>query len=126
MERRQWAKARAKSNDPKVGQAAADKLLDAWKKGSLDDWGNPLRPANLNRGMYKGGRRPIDLYWRIAKGINGAKMPAHFPTLQPPQIWDLVNFVLALPYDPGLLDGPDVPAPIVPSLAAPPPAVAQH
>lgn len=120
------AKARAKSNDPKVGQAAADKLLDAWKKGSLDDWGNPLRPANLNRGIYKGGRRPIDLYWRIAKGINGAKMPAHFPTLQPPQIWDLVNFVLALPYDPGLLDGPDVPAPIVPSLAAPPPAVAQH
>ena len=120
------AEAMKKSDDPKIGQAAAEKFLDAWKKGSLDDWGNPFRPANLNRGVYKGGRRPIDLYWRIAKGINGAKMPAHFPTLQPPQIWDLVNFVLALPYDPALLDGPDVPAPIVPSLAAPKPSVAQH
>ena len=36
-------------------------------------------PNNLNRGIYKGGRRPIDIYWRIAKGINGAKMPAHYP-----------------------------------------------
>ena len=48
--------------------------------------------------MYKGGRRPIDLYWRIAKGINGAKMPAHSETIEPERIWDLVNFVLALPY----------------------------
>src|SRR5262249_20959273 len=31
-----------------------------WKDGSLDDWGNPLRPADLNQGIYKGGRRPID------------------------------------------------------------------
>jgi mono/diheme cytochrome c family protein len=77
-----------------------------WKEGSLDDWGQPLRPANINNGaatMYKGGRRPIDLYWRIAKGINGAKMPAHDSALKPEQIWDLVNFVLALPYEPGLL-----------------------
>ena len=71
--------------------------------GSLDDWQWPLRPANLNTGVYKGGRRPIDIYWRIAKGINGAKMPAHETTLKPEQIWDLVNFVLALPDRPELL-----------------------
>lgn len=77
-----------------------------WVDGSIDDWGNPLRPANLNdreRTAYKGGRRPLDLYWRIHNGINGAKMPAH-SFLQPEQIWDLVNFVLALPYQPDLLD----------------------
>jgi mono/diheme cytochrome c family protein len=79
-----------------------------WKE-SLDDWGQPLRPNNLNRGVYKGGRRPIDIYWRIAKGINGAKMPAHFPTLEPERIWDLVNFVLALPYEPALLEGAKLP-----------------
>ena len=50
--------------------------MDLWTK-SLDVWDNPLRPANLIEGTYKGGRRPLDLYWRIAKGINGAKMPAH-------------------------------------------------
>lgn len=77
-----------------------------WVDGSLDEWGNPLRPANLNDGQrttYKGGRRPLDLYWRIHNGINGAKMPAH-TFLQPEQIWDLVNFVLALPYQPELLE----------------------
>ncbi len=80
-----------------------DRMMTAWKPGSLDDWGNPLRPANLNLGVYKGGRRPIDLYWRIAKGINGAKMPAHSNLLPDEQIWDVVNFVLALPTEPDLL-----------------------
>ncbi len=69
---------------------------------STDEWGNPLRPANLNLGRYKGGRRPIDIYWRISNGVNGAKMPGH-SKVPPEQIWDLVNFVLALPYEPDLL-----------------------
>ncbi len=104
--------------DPKFATAEARKLLpdlddpafrtflvekmELWSK-SLDAWGNPLRPANLIEGTYKGGRRPIDLYWRIAKGINGAKMPAHAGLLGDDQIWDVVNFVLALPGKPELL-----------------------
>jgi mono/diheme cytochrome c family protein len=79
------------------------RVEQTWTKGSLDDWGNPLRAANLNLGVYKGGRRPIDIYWRIAKGINYAKMPAHASLISDEQIWDVVNFVLALPYDPELL-----------------------
>ena len=52
----------------------------------------------------QGGRRPIDIFWRIAKGINGAQMPAHYPSpLNEAKVWDLVNFVLALPYEPELL-----------------------
>ncbi len=93
------------------------KTRDLWKN-SLDDWGNALRPANLNRGVYKGGRRPIDIYWRIAKGINGAKMPAHYPTIEPERIWDLVNFVLELPYEPTLLEGAKLPA-APPAVGAP-------
>jgi mono/diheme cytochrome c family protein len=86
------------------------KVKDTWEL-KLDEWGNPLRPANLNLGRYKGGRRPLDLYWRIAKGINGAQMPGHFPSIDDKQIWDLVNFVLALPYEPELLrDAPAVAA----------------
>ena len=76
--------------------------MDLWSK-SLDAWDSPLRPANLIDGTYKGGRRPLDLYWRISKGINGAKMPAHAGLLTDDQIWDVVNFVLAVPLDPGLL-----------------------
>ncbi|WP_250846766.1 c-type cytochrome [Aquisphaera insulae] len=81
-------------------------MKDLWGQ-KLDDWGNPLRPANLNRGkdtVYKGGRRPIDIYWRIAKGITGAQMPAHYPTIDEKKVWDLVNFVLALPFEPELLE----------------------
>lgn len=76
---------------------------ELWKQ-KLDEWGDPLRPANLTVPIYKGGRRPIDLYWRIAKGITGAQMPAHYPGIDHAQIWDLVNFVLALPYQPELLE----------------------
>jgi mono/diheme cytochrome c family protein len=81
-----------------------EKTRELWKN-SLDEWGNALRPNNLNRGIYKGGRRPLDIYWRISKGITGAKMPAHYPTLEADEIWDLVNFVLDLPYEPALLEG---------------------
>jgi len=100
------------------------KTGELWNN-SLDDWGVPLRPANLNRGkdtVYKGGRRPIDIYWRIAKGINGAKMPAHYPTIEPEKIWDLVNFVLELPYEPSLLDGAKLPS--TPPAPLPKPTVA--
>jgi mono/diheme cytochrome c family protein len=99
--------------DPSTRQERLDKypekVRDLWKN-SLDDWGNPLRPNNLNRGVYKGGRRPIDIYWRVAKGITGAKMPGHYPTLEADEVWDVVNFVLALPYEPKLLEGVTVPA----------------
>lgn len=86
---------------------ALKKAADEAQKKWGDDWGDPLRPADLTRGVYKGGRRPIDIFWRIAKGINGTPMPAHLGSqLQTDQeVWDLVNFVLTLPYEPDLLKG---------------------
>ncbi|QEH34070.1 Cytochrome c [Aquisphaera giovannonii] len=109
--------------------ALSPEMKDLWGQ-KLDDWGNPLRPANLNRGkdtVYKGGRRPIDIYWRIAKGITGAQMPAHYPTIDEKKVWDLVNFVLALPFEPELLGesphpgGPEVP----PGVSGTPPVAAR-
>ena len=100
---------------------------DLWEK-SLDDWEVPLRPANLNLGIYKGGRRPIDIYWRIAKGINGAKMPAHLQSFpdHPEEIWNLVNFVLALPYEPELLKDATLAPAAPPAGPAAGPKVASH
>ncbi len=108
------------SERPQRIEELDEKTKALWKQ-KPDDWGNPLRPANLNRGVYKGGRRPIDIFWRIAKGINGAQMPAHYPSpLNEAKVWDLVNFVLALPYDPDLLRDapPGVTPPKVASAAA--------
>jgi mono/diheme cytochrome c family protein len=110
-------------------------------KYMFDSWGTVVRPANLTRDIYRGGRRTIDLYWRINGGINGSQMT---PTKvgdreekeadlkkaeaklkqaksekdkadarkeveaakqdleeikkQEQNIWDLVNFIQALPY----------------------------
>ena len=80
-----------------------DPMLTASEPGSLDDWGNPLRPASLIEGTPQGRPSRSAYYWRIAKGINGAQMPAHSTVLTDDQIWDVVNFVLAVRDEPGLL-----------------------
>ncbi len=69
------------------------------KPGLYDDWGEPIQPRNLHTGIYRGGRRPIDLYRRIYAGIKGAVMPGFGTSLTDEQIWDLVNYVLSLPYE---------------------------
>jgi mono/diheme cytochrome c family protein len=64
----------------------------------FDSWGTLVRPANLTVGTYRGGRRPLDLYWRITKGISPSNMPGSPKELTGPEAWDVVNFVQALPY----------------------------
>ncbi len=65
-----------------------------------------ITPRNLRQGIYRGGRRPLDIYRRIHAGINGAPMPGVGPTspgaqgtLTPQEIWALVDYVLSLPYE---------------------------
>jgi mono/diheme cytochrome c family protein len=63
-----------------------------------DDWGTIGRPADLTTGIYRGGRRPIDLFWRIHSGVSGSNMPAFNASLKTQDIWDLVSFMQVLPY----------------------------
>jgi len=68
--------------------------------GLHDDWGHHLLPRDLTRGIYRGGRRPIDLYRRVYAGIKGTPMPPFGGTvLNDDEIWDLVNYVMSVPYD---------------------------
>lgn len=73
----------------------------------FDAWGTIVRPRNLVDGYYRGGRRPLDLYYRVYSGINGAGMTSYANDLRPSdddkakkqdKIWDLVNFMQALHY----------------------------
>lgn len=58
-----------------------------------------LDPRNLRLGNFRGGRRPVDVYWRIRNGIDGAKMPAA-QQLSEEEIWHVVDYVRkGLPYD---------------------------
>ncbi|MBI1901387.1 MAG: cytochrome c [Planctomycetia bacterium] len=72
----------------------------------------PAAPRNLRLNVFRGGRRPIDLYRRIAVGIKGTPMPgrqivqegdtpeAAEKKLTTEEIWNLVDYVLSLPYEP--------------------------
>jgi len=61
-----------------------------------------LRPRDFTKGTFRGGNRPIDLYWRICVGIKGTAMPAAGPTAgakgvyTPEEIWDVVHYLLSL------------------------------
>jgi mono/diheme cytochrome c family protein len=67
-------------------------------KFRFDEWGTLARPNNFPAGVFRGGRRPVDLYYRIHSGINGSGMANFGSVLKTEEIWDLVNFVSALPY----------------------------
>jgi mono/diheme cytochrome c family protein len=64
-----------------------------------------LEARNLRLGIYRGGRRPVDLYRRMHVGIKGTPMPAQGPApgnpgvLNPDQIWAVVEYVRTLPYE---------------------------
>jgi len=65
--------------------------------GRMNDWGQLNPPRNLTTGVYRGGARPVDVFWRIKLGIAGSGMPAAADTLSDEDIWHLVDYVMALP-----------------------------
>lgn len=66
--------------------------------GLYDIWGNKIRPRNLTTGIFRGGRRPLDIYRRIYAGIKGTPMQPFGTSLKDDEIWDLVNYVMAIPH----------------------------
>lgn len=58
----------------------------------------PLRPRNLRLRVYRGGDRYVDLYRRIALGIEGTGMPDS-AALSEQEIWSLVAYVVDLPFE---------------------------
>jgi mono/diheme cytochrome c family protein len=107
-------------------QCHGDSALGDGQASDYDDWTKELEPANagaleayldagamhprnilprnLRLGVYRGGRRPIDLYWRLRNGIDGTPMPA--VPMQPADkgltsddVWCLIAYVRSLPYE---------------------------
>jgi mono/diheme cytochrome c family protein len=66
----------------------------------FDDWGTLVRPNNFTQGIFRGGKRPVDIYYRVHSGIRGSGMQSFYPTFKdhPEYLWDLVNFVSNLSY----------------------------
>jgi mono/diheme cytochrome c family protein len=104
-----------------LGRGDGQAIDDFWPKpgtnekyaqrGLHDLWGNKLQPRDLTRNQYRGGRRPLDLYRRVFSGIKGTPMPAFGGTvLKDEEIWDLVNYVMSVPFDSPASSGVKAPA----------------
>ncbi len=89
----------AKETDPAIASA----------KEKVAETLYPVRnaiPRDLRQGVYRGGRRRIDLFWKVYAGIAGTPMPGLGPasegatgTLSEEEMWNVVDYVLSLPYE---------------------------
>lgn len=65
--------------------------------GLVDDWGMPIRPANLTQGWsYRGGSDPRSMMLRIMTGIDGAGMPSYAEAITPEDAWHLAYYLASL------------------------------
>jgi mono/diheme cytochrome c family protein len=63
--------------------------------GRRNEWGDKNPPRDLTLGFFRGGSRPIDVFYRIKLGIAGTGMPA--AAIKDEEVWYLVDYVLSLP-----------------------------
>ena len=64
--------------------------------GLKDDWGFPIRPANLAAGQFKSGPALADIYRTISTGLSGTPMPSFQASFSEADRWALANYVLSL------------------------------
>ena len=80
-----------------ITKTPSQELIDEYVDAGMPEPRN-IRPRDLRQGVYRGGVRPLDMYWRIRNGIEGTPMPGN-DKLKPDEIWHLVNYVHSLPYE---------------------------
>ncbi len=62
-----------------------------------DDWGGPIKPRSFVTEPFRGGSRPIDLFYRIKLGIKPSRMQAIDSTkFSDADIWNLVGYIQSL------------------------------
>ena len=63
-----------------------------------DDWGNPVRPANLTKPwLFRGGGSSRQVATRLATGLMGTPMPTFIDSVEKPEdIWHVANYVQSL------------------------------
>lgn len=72
-----------------------------------DDWGFPLRPADLEKNWrFNGGGTVEDVFWRMRTGVDGTPMPSNWDIVEAEiiteeQLWQVAQYVRSLsPEDP--------------------------
>lgn len=63
-----------------------------------DDWGNPVRPANLTKPWtFRGGGSIREVATRLVTGLMGTPMPSFIDSVEKPEdVWHVANYVRSL------------------------------
>jgi cytochrome c oxidase cbb3-type subunit I/II len=64
--------------------------------GLKDDFGFPVRPANLTGGQFKSGPAVEDIFRTISTGLSGTPMPSYRDSLSEADRWALAYYILSL------------------------------
>ncbi len=65
-------------------------------KDLKDTSGKPIKPRDLTQGIFRGGGERTDIYYRLLTGLDGTPMPSYRDSIDPPELWELVDYVLSL------------------------------
>jgi mono/diheme cytochrome c family protein len=62
-----------------------------------DDWGQPIRPADLSEiWTFRGGSTREDIFRTMSTGFNGTPMPGFVDALSAEQRWAITDFIVSL------------------------------
>ena len=64
--------------------------------GLKDDFGFPIRPADLTSGQFKSGPSVQDIFRTMSTGLSGTPMPSFRDSLSEQDRWALAYYVLSL------------------------------
>ena len=65
--------------------------------GMLDDFGHPIRPADLSQSWtFRGGSSREDIFRTMSTGFNGTPMPGFAEALKPEQRWAITDYIDSL------------------------------
>jgi cytochrome c oxidase cbb3-type subunit 2 len=86
-----WEKAKCWECHGHTGEGDGEKAL-----GLKDDFGFPIRPANLTSGQFKSGPGVQDIFRTISTGLSGTPMPSFRDAFPEDDRWALAYYVLSL------------------------------
>jgi cytochrome c oxidase cbb3-type subunit 2 len=86
-----WQQAKCWECHGKSGKGDGEKAA-----GLKDDWGFPIRPANLTSGQFKSGPAVSDIFRTISTGLTGTPMPSFRDAFPEADRWALAYYILSL------------------------------
>ena len=86
-----WKQAKCWECHGETGQGDGAKAA-----GLKDDFGFPIRPANLTTGQFKSGPAVEDIFRTMSTGLSGTPMPSFADSLSADDRWALAYYILSL------------------------------